>query len=195
MKVIGISGFARSGKDTLAQAIESKLTSLGKKVVIKSLAAPLKEMMNPFIQENFDIDLFQCTDEEKALVRPLMVAFGGGKRKQTEGRYWTLKMDSEILKAEAAGIEYVIIPDIRYAQYEFDEVDWLKSKRAALFHIRRKKDDGTFIEAPNDDEAENDPLLKAAADYELTWGSMNFAECCNFVTPYMEAYLNERRFK
>jgi len=194
LKVIGVSGFARAGKDTLAQAIASNLEAAGKKVIIKSLASPLKEMMNPFIGDNFDIDLFNCTDAEKELVRPLMVSFGRAKRVQSQGRFWTLKMDRELILAGQAGLDYVIIPDVRYAEYEFDEIDWLKSMKAALFHVKRIKDDGSMVEAPNDDEERNDPLLRAAADYEVKWNSMNFRECCEFVGPFVEAYLNDRRF-
>ena len=183
MQIIGISGVARSGKDTLAKCLEIKMAEKGAAVAIRSLAAPLKNHLEIFIEKNFGINVFNCSDEDKAIIRPILVAYGGAKREQTKGRFWTDLMDLEIKRLESSGFSAVIVPDIRYANpdYEGDELNWLKSKDASLFHVERIGEDGGIVQPPNDHEKENDPRIKAAADYHITWETQSLEDCLNFI--------------
>lgn len=190
MKVIGISAHAaRSGKDTFAKCLQIILLEKGYKVAIRSLASPLKVSLEKFVMENFSIDINNCTDEEKNLIRPLLVAYGGAKRKQTKGRFWTNLMQAEISNLKQKGYDYVIIPDIRYSEYGGDEVDWLKKENSgSLFYLKLQKEDGSYVEPPNDDEARNSPLLEGAADYKIVWPNLSFAECLFFAKRTFHEY-------
>jgi len=183
MKIIGIGGVARSGKDTLAKCLSIQLAEQGHVVAIRSLAAPLKSHLDIFIKKNFGIDIFNCSDTDKEIVRPILVAYGGAKRKQTRGRFWTDLMDMEIQRLERDGFNHLIIPDIRYSDpsYEGDELSWLQSSGATLFHVERIAENGEVIEAPNLDERENDPRIKAAADFHIVWESQSLESCLEFV--------------
>ncbi len=186
-KVIGISAFAaRSGKDTLAKCLQIILAEKGKPSVIRSLATPLKDKTKDFIASEFGIDVFNCSDEEKNIIRPLLVAYGGGKRKQTKGKYWTRLMDEEIASLDKDSI--VIVPDIRYCEYEGDEMEWLKSKGGKCFFVSLILENGERLPPPNEDEFRNGPLLEAAADYKIDWPYMSFEECLMFVRQNFNKY-------
>jgi len=182
MKVIGISAHAaRSGKDTLAKCLQIILSEKGKKVVIRSLATPLKNRMAKFIKDEFDIDIFNCSDEEKSLIRSLLVAYGGARRKQTKGKFWTGLMDLEIHNLEKEGVDYLIVPDIRYCEYGEDEDEWLRTKDGVLFFISFIQKTGTRLPPPNEDEERNGPILEERADFKIEWPNMSFEECLFFV--------------
>lgn len=188
MKIIGISAHAaRSGKDTLAKCLQLILSEKGEKVAIRSLASPLKERLHGFILNEFQIDIHNCSDEEKSLVRPIMVAYGGIKRNQTKGKFWTGLMDIEIRRLKKEGYTVCVIPDIRYCEHEKDEGDWLKSKDATLFFVSLIED-GSRLEPPNEDERRNGPLLEAISDFKVEWPHMSFEECLLLVRKNWNTY-------
>lgn len=189
MKVIGISAHAaRSGKDTLAKCLQIVLAERGKNVAIRSLATPLKERTRAFILEEFQIDVNNCNDEEKAIIRPLLVAYGGARRKQTKGRFWTGLMDIELSRLKKENVDYVIVPDVRYCEYPGDEGDWMKNKGGALFFVSLILEDGKRLDPPNEDEARNGPLLEEIADIKVQWPHMEFDDCLHFVRKNFDKY-------
>jgi hypothetical protein len=172
MKIVAVSGFARSGKDTIAntlqEVIQDNLPNL--KVSRESFASFLKDEMNSFILEKFNKDVYSLDGEEKEMIRPLLVAYGFARRKQTEGRYF---VDLLQRKMQIENNDVCIISDLRYAEKENDELYWLKNEtKGKLIHITRydmvngKK---KFFQAPNSDEKNNDPILKGNADYKISW--------------------------
>lgn len=146
-------------------------------VAIRSFAKPLKEDLEDFIFQKFGIDVFDCTDEEKAIIRPIMVAYGGSKRAQTKGTYWTGLMSEEIARLAEKGVEVVIVPDVRYCEFLEDEVVWLINQGGFLIHVSKILSDGTVQQPPNEDERRNDPLLKNAADITVEWPEQDFEAC------------------
>jgi len=188
MKVIGISAHAaRSGKDTLAQCLQIVLTQQGKKVAIRSLANPLKEKMKNFLFDEFGIDVFTCSNEDKALIRPLLVAYGKARRVQTSGKFWTGLMDKEIKELKKQEYDIVIVPDIRYCEYSGDEGEWIKAQ-GPLFYISLILEDGSLLPPPNEDEEKNSPRLKAIADFEVKWPELPFDDCLQFVKDNWNMY-------
>ena len=134
--IIGISGVARSGKDTFAAILIKQLELKGKRVKRLALAAPLKEFCDEFCQKNLGISAFTQNNDEKLMIRPMLVWFGDAKRKQTNGRFWVDLADKTIKDAEAEGYDYAIVTDVRYDHYERDEVHWLKHEREGiLIHV------------------------------------------------------------
>jgi tRNA uridine 5-carbamoylmethylation protein Kti12 len=76
MKVIGISGLARSGKDCFATIATKILTEKYKlKVDRHALAYELKDDLKDLVKKKTGIDIFTEKTEEKNIIRPLLVIF------------------------------------------------------------------------------------------------------------------------
>jgi hypothetical protein len=166
--MIGLTGVARSGKDTFYSILKKYLEEKNIKSQRIALADNLKKELGDFSKEKFKIDLNKCEGKDKELIRPLMVAYGKCRRVQTEGKYWTSLVDSEVKNLKKDNI-IPIITDIRYIEYKDDEYSWLKYHNGMLIHISRKLDDGNLIPPANIEEKSNDNKLKAVADYSICW--------------------------
>jgi hypothetical protein len=165
---IGIAGVSRSGKDSLALEIENVIRSYKGKTIYKtSLAHPLKEDCKDFIKQYLNLNVFTDKTEEKAIFREFLVWYGKVKRQQTEGKYWTNLLDERVDKFQP---DICIVPDIRYQQYEQDEVSWLKSKPDnVLIHLQRITINGEIVPPANMDESINDSIIQNSADYKIVW--------------------------
>lgn len=180
---IGISGFARTGKNlfcTIAEKVLKEKYNLTSKTY--ALAYFLKKDCEPFIQEKLGLSSFSEKTEDKNLFREMLVWYGGVKRKQTEGKYWTGLLYEE-LKKDTNDVNF--ISDIRYAEYKEDEVFWLKKElNGKLIHISKytygfptdgryhrvnDKSKKIYTEAPNQHELLNDPKIQLYSDYKVEW--------------------------
>ena len=94
--MIGLTGVARSGKDTFYSILNKYLEEKNIKSQRIALADILKKELNDFTKEKFKIDLNKCEGNEKELIRPLMFAYGKCRRMQSEGKYWTSLVDPNI---------------------------------------------------------------------------------------------------
>jgi len=173
-RVLGISGVARAGKDTFASILERKLYLNNRTVLKVSLAGPLKKDCAEFLASTIKIDASTQILAEKNLIRPLFVWYGDAQRKLTGGRYWIDKADSIIKHSE---FDYYIVTDVRYDTYEKDELYWVQKELGGVVcHVSRyyPQPDGTkvFVLPPNDHERENDPKVKAKADFVVEWESV-----------------------
>ena len=168
--MIGISGIAGAGKDLFCKLLLKKIQ--GTRI---ALADPLKEETRGFILQKYAIDILKCSLEEKNKVRDLLVFYGGIKRYETKGQYWTDKAQK---RADACkGVP--VVTDVRYAEYENDEVNWVKGKnKGVLIHLRKYCEIETmdnsqvkriYFDPPNEDERRNDPKLIEKADYSIEW--------------------------
>ncbi len=187
-RVIGLSGVARAGKDTFASILENKLKAKGKSVLKIALATPLKADCDSFLQERLGVSAFTQVPEEKLLIRPMLVWYGDAQRKRTNGRYWIDKAQAII---NGSSYDYYIVTDVRYAHYATDEIHWLKNEcKGVVCHISRFETEEVditshegitnreyvkkFIQPANDHEAENDPKVKALADYCVEWKHVKY---------------------
>ena len=172
MPIIGITGTALSGKDTLCRLLLQKLPNARR----FALADELKSDLQSFFEEKVGISPWTCDIKEKTLVRPYFVAHGCFKRAQTEGTYWTKKLQPKIDDAVKRGIT-PIISDIRFDQYPFDELYWLKStNKGILIHVKRICREGRYVLPANEDERVNDPKMQAAADFQIVWPTLDNEE-------------------
>ena len=89
MKLIGVSGLARSGKDLFTTVSQDILKERGLKTERYALAYELKNDLKQLIHKKTGIDVFTENTEEKTIIRPLLVAYGDVMRKISEGKYWT----------------------------------------------------------------------------------------------------------
>lgn len=200
-KIIGLSGLARSGKDTFFSLLSEKLLISGKKLTRFALADALKEEINPTLQKLYDINIFNCNSQEKELVRPMLVAHGKVKRNQSYGRHWINLLNNKIQEhLNNNPHDFICVTDIRYDVFDNDEVGWIKNElKGTLVHISMfKYENGNkiFQEPPNADEAENDPKLIKKANYRVIWpkaiktnGQMDFELLNTYVEEFIK-YLN-----
>ena len=185
--MIGLTGVARSGKDTFYSILNKFLKEKNLNSERLALADALKKEMGLFVKEKFKIDLTKCSDSEKEMIRPLMVAYGKCRRQETQGKYWTSLMDEKI-KYSIKDDVVPIITDIRYIEYKEDEYAWLKSKNGILVHISRRLNDGSLVLPANIEEKANDNKLKAVADFSFTWET---CQDTNFLYQLMEKNLEK----
>lgn len=157
--IIGISGHARVGKDTLALSIQRYLAQLGVKVEINSFANQLKSNIDAFLVKEFGISAFTTSDDEKKIARPMLVAYGNTKRAQDED-CWIKEIAKRVDKAAIN-----IIPDVRF----LNEANWIDAQGGRIIHIDRDIGDGTLVPPANKDEEVNTPLVKEKSCFNLVW--------------------------
>jgi hypothetical protein len=179
--VIGVGGFARSGKDTFVKIAKKILKEHGYSSIKLAFADALKEEIDPFLIANYGISAWTDDTEQKRVIRPFLVAHGCGKREQSNGTYWINKIDQAI-----EGIHFsedvIFISDCRFP----NEVDWVHEKWGGWFvHLNKYsvksgmqydsftgKESGfrewkQYDDAPNEEEAKNAPICAKKADYCL----------------------------
>ena len=161
--LVGISGAARSGKDTLCRSLIREFKKINKEAVRKSIAGDIiKNDLNYLTIPKLDINCFTENTSEKELIRPLMVEYGKLMRNKTKGRYFI-----DNFKVENDKIN--IIPDIRYVEYEKDEVFWLKNeKNGFLIFLEREG-----IPDANETEKKNNEIIKTKSNYYLKWNNLD----------------------
>ncbi len=181
MIIIGISGYARSGKDLFTSVAQKVLKEHRIKSEKFALAYELKNDLKSLIKTKIGIDVFTDDTQSKSIIRPLLVAYGDVMRKTSEGKYWTTKVGQRIDKSKA---DVVFITDIRYDVYPEDECTWLNRKMSGkLIHITKFKQSTVpqgkrfsknkivkiYDAAPNDHELLNNPKVKSKANYAFEW--------------------------
>lgn len=172
--VIGISGYARSGKDTLSSIIKDNLISKGISTKIFSFAFSLKSDIDSFCKSKIGISSFSEDTILKSKIRPILIAYGQVQREISNGTYWVNKLKPEIDSFLENGGSAAIISDLRFKEYEFDEVDFIRSyENNAIITISRIMENGTLNVPAHRSELENFPKISEIADFELTWGTNN----------------------
>lgn len=172
--VIGVAGVATAGKDTFFALFQEYLGRHGFHVKRFALADKLKDEIDPFLFDKFGISAWTKNPEEKKLIRPMLVSYGGIRRKMSMGKYWTESITPDIQRALEDGI-IPVVTDIRYAEYTQDEIFWVKNLGGKLAYISRymlKDGQKHFVEPPNEDERRNDPRLREAATKIIEWDTV-----------------------
>lgn len=172
-KIVALTSYARSGKNSFANEIQKQLKDLAPNLIVEqfSFAYSLRLELDSFIRENFNnISAFTEDEKEKAIIRPLLIAYGNAKRQVSNGQYWIEKIHNKIEKSKC---DIALITDLRFAENDDDELGWLKKNRGFNFHLRRwnpaknRTNPATtrlvFEKAPNKFEEENEPKLIAGA--------------------------------
>lgn len=182
---IGITGLARSGKNLFAD-IASKLLREKFKLSVKpyALAYYLKQDCEEFISNKLNLSVWSEVTEDKEVFRPFLVWYGGVKRKQTNGKYWTDLLKKDLDKDTN---DVNLITDIRYGIYNEDESFWIKNTLGGkLVHVSKyeinSNQEKVYIEPPNEHEKLNDPIMKAHSDFQIEWehvGSENYSLLLN----------------
>jgi hypothetical protein len=161
--LIGISGAARSGKDTLCRALIREFKKINLSAIRKSIAGDtVKKDLQELLMQKLKIDSFTENINEKTLIRPMLVEYGKLMRNTTQGRYF-------IDNFEYSKNTINIIPDIRYAEYKGDELGWLKDEsKGVLIFLEREE-----ISDANETEKINNKIIRNFADHYIKWGRLN----------------------
>ena len=139
IKLVGIGGVARAGKDTFCKILIDILKEKGMDGKRFAFADTLKDELNPFLIEKFGVDVWNCSSEEKEAIRPMLVAYGKCKRIMSQGTYWT-SIVSDKMKDQIGYSKKTIpiVTDVRYQEYKNDEGAWIKKMGGVLIHITRE---------------------------------------------------------
>ena len=168
--IIGLGGIAQSGKDFFF----TNLKKTTKRNVIRfAIADELKKELFSLIKNTYNVDIFNCSAEDKEKIRPTLLSHGKIRRNDSKGRYWINKISEKVKDAAKDEENIVVITDIRYDEFAEDEVDWVKKELNGFFvHISKYTEDKgvkVFGLPPNEDEAINNPKLIEKADYLIQW--------------------------
>ena len=168
--VIGLGGIAQSGKDFFF----TNLKKTTKRNVIRfAIADELKKELFSLIKNTYNVDIFNCSAEDKEKIRPMLLSHGKIRRNESKGRHWINKISEKVKDAAKDEKNIVVITDIRYDEFAEDEVDWVKKELNGFFvHISKYTEDKgvkVFGLPPNEDEAINNPKLIEKADYLIQW--------------------------
>lgn len=153
-RLIGICGYARSGKDTAAEAlVEDGWTRVAfadalKEDVINAVVRSLEAVYHDN-QSGIVSTLFA---EKKETFRPLLVEYGRAMRNIVPG-YW---IDRASTSLEACSGANVVVTDVRYA----NEARWIRSKGGIVISVSR-----VGVPAANNEEATS--LAMFAPDYTI----------------------------
>jgi hypothetical protein len=180
--IFGISGYATAGKDSFADAMYSILSKRKIKCYRESFAKQLKLQMHGFLETSLKINSFTIDENEKNIIRPLLVAYGEAKRK-INPNYWVETLDFYLLKNGVS-----IISDVRYE----NEADWILSKGGKILHLNRIKPDGDFIKPANKEEEANAPKVIDKCFYEFCWNTLSDKnEITEVVSSFVDTFLIE----
>tara|TARA_Y100001938_G_scaffold22795_2_gene29542 strand:- start:4650 stop:5246 length:597 start_codon:yes stop_codon:yes gene_type:complete len=189
-KIIGVSGVAGVGKDTFFQLLSEVVPCKR-----YALADELKKEAHSWTKLHYGIDATACHGQEKELIRPFLVQHGTLKRKLSNGRHWIEKIHESILKDKFNGFK--IITDIRYDDYDNDEVFWLKNElngvlvHISQYHLENRLNHNNvkvFKKPVNSEEERNDPKLKQKSDFEIEWEYLKNGHISDLY-PYVDNFI------
>lgn len=125
--VVAIAGFARTGKDTIADAIFNLSENRNPEycVLVTKFADALKQSVQEALEEvGLEVDAFTENTEEKAKIRPLLVAYGEYARSRNPN-VWVDQVIENLVdwtNEAPTGLSLTLIPDMRYAN-EYDKLE------------------------------------------------------------------------
>lgn len=170
-KLIGISGFARSGKDTFYERCKQILASVGEKSKRYSFADALKSELDELLVKYTGISAFTENNREKEIVRPLLVTYGTDVRRKLNQDCWIEKITAGV-NTDLRLNNHVFITDVRF----LNEAKWIKHNGGILININREG-----VGPANKDEQEQYELFKDLIDYKISWPTFqeNYLDHCN----------------
>lgn len=188
-KIIGISGYARSGKDTFYSRSALHLKSRKLDAVRYAFADALKEELDVLLKEHVGISAFSEKDKEKEIIRPLLVTYGTELRRKLNPNCWIEKIQDRVLSDAEQG-KYVFITDVRFE----NEAQWVKSQGGKMVYIERED-----IKPANSEESIQNIRMKKYIDYKIYWetfGADKTNLCDEHVLPFLAHLIqNQPKFE
>lgn len=159
--VLAVSGVARCGKNLFAASLVRILVDLGINAKEYSFAKELKSEVNPLTLLNLGISAFTENDDEKAIIRPLLLTWGTDVWRKLDPNHWIQKVEKAIKDSDFPHV--AVISDSRFD----NECLWTQ-KNGYVIHLERTND-GKVFPPNNKDEQQNDPIVKKLANYCHSW--------------------------
>ena len=162
-KIIGASGCARSGKDTL-QILTADILKKNKncKIMRAGFADAVKQDLHQLLVKKVGISAFTEDPEEKELIRGLMVEYGTILMRALNEDVWVnrMKLNSDLAKNINATL---FITDVRYE----NEIDWIKENDGVVVYVEQEG------RSPiNSEEKKNDKMLRDKSNFLIKWESV-----------------------
>jgi hypothetical protein len=163
MKILGLAGGRRTGKDTFAQILRK--TAHPQIVIVHAFAKALKDDLKDLFQEKFGADIYTMEGEQKELLRPILISYGTVWR-EIDPLHWVKEVEKSIdvwHSMEKPDSEMIhVITDFRFS----NEYEHMKKKYGPDFSL-------LFLERldciePTPEEKQTLPELKKRADWVLT---------------------------
>lgn len=180
MKIIGISGLAGDGKDSLCGIFEEFFVNKGFGFDRLALADELKLECKQACMSLFGVDPTCCTRKQKEKIRNYLVFYGKVFRENSKGEHWTARALKKMKRSRRRKMIFCV-PDIRHASYKNDECQWVKNNGGILVHVRKfkfkeeiipykgLKSQRVYSKPVNQEEKSNDPKVRKHADFILEW--------------------------
>lgn len=169
--LIGLTGYARSGKDTFFQFANLVTSSANNYECQRfAFADELKKECDNFLKETLGISAFTSDSKEKEVIRPFLVFWGTKIRREQNPNCWIDKIKDDVMYWINKG-NTAIITDVRYV----NEVQWVKSLGGKIVNIVRQD-----IGPANEEEWSQGELMKAYTDHFINWetyGTESLTEC------------------
>jgi hypothetical protein len=183
IKIIGITGFCRSGKDTVFSLLNQQYPKQFKRY---AFADNLKYDMMDFIDDQFNIDIFKCSAEDKELIRPLLISFGCAKRK-VDINYWVKSVDRDIGNFISNNLTKDITPVITDFRFE-SEIKYFKDKYGDSFKLLEVVRLDANHAIPQEELLEM-PKVRPYVDHKIEWNTVGDSELKSLL-PFAENFYN-----
>ena len=180
--IIGVAGYARTGKDTFGSILIKELSEIGLSAKKLSLAFELKSDLDDFLKQKFGISAFTEDTNEKSFIRPLLICYGTDLMRKKDPEYWIKKLQKTVDLNANSGIISVVC-DIRF----LNEAVWLKKSGGILAHLKRPG-----IHPADKNENDNDDTLREVSDFPINWESFT-EDYINKSKPTIKKFINEIR--
>jgi len=168
--IIGLVGFARTGKNSFAEFLienidENPKPSCTFKLI--SFAYALRQELDSFLISKLGISAFTEDPKEKEVIRPLLVCWGTQiMREHIDPNYW-IKSIQKTIEINRKNNIYSIITDVRFE----NEVLWLKEMGGISIFIEREE-----VGPKNADELDYTSPLKMKCDLVFNWPTLSSFE-------------------
>ena len=183
--LIGVSGFARSGKDTFYERSKLLLEKHGKKTVRVAFADALKSECDELLSKYTNISAFTEEDKDKELIRPLLVTYGTHIRRALNENCWIEKVQPQVIEYLKSDC-YVFVTDVRFK----NEAQWITMNGGLLVNVAREG-----IKPANHDEHKQAHHMKSFINYDVFWptyGAEEIDKCDDHVFPLFNHLLKEK---
>lgn len=193
IKIIGIGGLARAGKDTFVAIAINILKRNGYSPFRIAFADKLKsEMETMLLANNFKATVYTDDSAAKKLIRPLMVWWGCQRRYDSEdGLYWIKQAEEKIKYYQHSNLKpdklIFLVSDVRFS----NEANWIyQIFDGDLIHLRKYTTCSIGIpptlefhkvydEPPNEEEKRQDPLVQELAKQRIDWEKSSSSDIVN----------------
>lgn len=178
--LVGVTGFATSGKDTLYALCTNELSD-NFNTRRYAFADQLKEECDDFLLKNVGISAFTSDPFQKEIIRPFLVTYGTHIRRKLNPNCWITRLEKSI-RSEALMDHIIFITDVRFE----NEAIWIINNGGFIINVEREG-----IGPANQDEEQQSYLLKKHTSFNVSWPTVGMEEIFSLkdhISPILEKF-------